>query len=211
MQTSLKGLIDIVSHEGVCLEWYYDSVGVPTIGIGQTAYDGFDPRTCGALTVKQAFELFRERLKTYEAGVDRLGRDLSQTQYDALVSLCYNFGESNLKKLCRPDRDLREIGEAIMLYLKPPEIRGRREREQALFKYGTYSNKDGRVRIIPVVNHRPQYHKGYLVDVLPLLAETPATPAPAPVVPPAVLVPEQTKPEPVKEPWSLKTLFKEWF
>lgn len=186
-------MIDIMSHEGICLQPYLDSVGVWTIGIGQTKSDDIDPRTMGKMTLQQAVDLFKRKIKSYTNAVDALGLNLTQYQYDALTSLCYNFGPGNLNKLCH-GRSLAQIGEAIMLYTKPPEITERREKEQRLFKTGQYSNSSGMVLVFPVENNRPRYAKGYQVDVRPYFAAAasgqqkpnlsivppPAAPAPAP-------------------------------
>lgn len=169
-QISTRGLIDIMFHEGICLEPYLDSVGVWTIGIGQTKSDDIDPRTVGKLTLQQAIDLFKRKIKQYTDAVDDLGLELTQYQYDALSSLCYNFGPGNLRKLCR-DRSIAQIGEAIMLYTKPPEITGRRLKEQRLFKTGQYSNSDGMILVFPVVNNHPRYREGYKVDVRPFFAD----------------------------------------
>jgi GH24 family phage-related lysozyme (muramidase) len=137
-----------------------------TIGVGQTKSDDIDPKTMGKLTLQQAVDLFKRKIKGYTKAVDALGLHLTQYQYDALTSLCYNFGEGNLRKLCH-GRTLEEIGDAIMLYTKPPEITERRRKEQRLFKTGQYSNTDGKVLVFPVVNSHPHYKSGYQVDVRP--------------------------------------------
>lgn len=187
-QISTRGLIEIMSHEGICLEPYLDSVGVWTIGIGQTKSDDIDPRT-GKLTLQQAVDLFKRKIKVYTRAVDALGLELTQSQYDALTSFCYNVGEGNLRKLCS-GRSIAQIGEAIMLYTKPPEITPRRLKEQRLFKTGQYSNTDGKVLVFPVVNKHPRYRDGYQVDVRPYFAEAPK-PQPKPAPP---------KPAPIKAP-----------
>lgn len=184
MRLSSKGMIEIMSHEGICLEPYLDSVGVWTIGVGQTASDDIDPKTMGKITLQQAIDLFKRKIKSYTDAVDALHLDLTQYQYDALTSLCYNFGPGNLRKLCN-GRSVSEIGDAIMLYTKPPEIIGRRRKEQRLFKTGIYSNTNGKVLVFPVVNNRPAYGNGYYLDARRYFDETkPATPpaksAPAP-------------------------------
>lgn len=166
MKISQNGLMEIVSHEGICLEPYLDSVGVWTIGIGQTAFDGFNPRTTAKMTLDQVFDLFKRKLKTYTDAVDALGLDLKQHQYDALVSFCYNVGAGNLQKLCR-NRSIAQIGDAIMLYRKPPEIIPRREKEQRLFKHGIYSNVAGKGLVFPVRNSKPRYSEGYTIDLKP--------------------------------------------
>lgn len=176
MQVSTKGMIDIMSHEGICLEPYLDSVGVWTIGIGQTKSDDLDPRTMGKLTVPEAIALFKRKIKPYAKAVDDLKLDLKQHQYDALTSLCYNFGPGNLRRLCN-GRSLDQIGEAIMLYTKPPEITERRRKEQRLFKTGQYSNTNGGILVFPVENNHPRYSKGYRVNVLPYFSDDPK-PAP---------------------------------
>lgn len=177
MQVSAQGMMDIVSHEAICLEPYLDSVGVWTIGIGQTKDDGFDPRTAGPLTVQQAIDLFKRKIKPYAAAVDALGLDLKQHQYDALVSFCFNVGPGNLRKLCR-GRSIPQIGEAMALYNKPPEIVDRRAKEQRLFETGQYSNK-GQGSVVPVVNSKPRYRAGRAIDLRPYFsgAQQPAPPA----------------------------------
>ena len=185
MKLSTAGMLDILSHEGICLEPYLDSVGVWTIGAGQTKSDGFDPRTAGTLTIPQVFALFQSKIKAYTDAVDALKLNLTQHQYDALTSCCYNFGPGNLRTLCR-NRTIPQIGEAIMLYTKPPEITARRFKEQTLFKTGKYSNVSGKVLVFPVVNSKPRYGKGYLVDARQYLGavKAPVSPAVAPAAPP---------------------------
>jgi lysozyme len=185
MNISTKGLIEIMSHEGVCLSPYLDSVGVWTIGVGITAHDGKDPQTMGDITIDQAIAMFKDRIKTYEAAVKRLGRTLTQEQFDALVSFCYNVGPGNLETLCR-NRSNAQIGEAFSLYHKPVEITARRDKEQKLFKTGVYSS-NGKVLVFPVsASHKPVYSKGYQLDVAKYFAPpVPAkpTPTPAPTMP----------------------------
>lgn len=173
MKLSSEGMIEIMSHEGICLEPYLDSVGVWTIGVGQTASDDINPRTMGKITLQQAIDLFKRKIKSYTDAVDALRLDnLTQYQYDALCSLCYNFGPGNLRRLCN-GRSLAQIGEAIMLYTKPPEITERRRKEQKLFKYGIYSNTSGKILVFPVVNHHPRYGQGYQLDARPYFTDQP--------------------------------------
>lgn len=179
MKVSSKGMIEIMSHEGICLEPYLDSVDVWTIGVGQTKSDDIDPRTMGKITLEQAIDLFKRKIIPYDAAVSSLRLNLKQHQHDALVSLCYNFGPGNLRKLCG-GRTLAEIGEAIMLYTKPKEITERRRKEQRLFKSGIYSNADGAVLVFPVENHHPRYGKGYRINARPYFPDLPKPPASTP-------------------------------
>lgn len=193
---STRGMIEIISHEGVCLDPYLDSVGVWTIGAGQTKSDGFDPKGHAKLSLQECFDLFKTKIKQYTDAVDALKLPLSQTQYDALTSFCYNVGPGNLRLLCGKGRTLSQIGDAIMLYKIPPEIIPRRQKEQDLFKKGVYSNTDGKVLVFPVANSKPQYSKGYTIDARPYFVGTQSSPVitvspvtkpviPAPVTPPA--------------------------
>jgi len=178
LDISTKGLIEIMSHEGVCLSPYLDSVGVWTIGVGITKYDGKDPRDFGAITMDQAIQMFKDRIRSYVLPVQKLGLKLTQEQFDALVSFCFNCGPGNLKKLTT-GRSVNAIGTALMLYTKPKEITPRRQKEQALYQYGKYSS-NGKVLVFPVSKaNKPVYSKGVTVDALHYLSQ-----APAPVAPP---------------------------
>lgn len=189
--------------EGVCLEPYLDSVGVWTIGVGITKYDGKDPRDFGKITIDQAIEMFKDRISAYEAPVNKLGKDLTQEQFDALVSFCYNCGAGNLQKLAA-NRSVNAIGTALMLYTKPPEITERRKKEQQLFQYGKYS-VNGKVLVFPVsATHKPQYGKGYELDVSkyfsPIAAPAADAPKPSSVhtTAPPSQAPAKVEPKPVE-------------
>jgi GH24 family phage-related lysozyme (muramidase) len=178
MQISNQGLIDIIGREGICLSWYYDSVGVQTIGIGETRSDGIDPRTVGAMTLEQAITRFKTNvIKQYTDALDHVIEleklPFNQAQYDALASACYNFGSGNLNMLCR-HRNVQQIGNALMLYTKPPEITARRKGEQTLYQKGIYSNPQGKVLLFPVTaTHHPDYHHGKEIDIRPYFTEGP--------------------------------------
>lgn len=181
MDISTKGLIEIMSHEGVCLSPYRDSVGVWTIGVGITKYDGRDPSAMADITIAQAIAMFKDRIKVYAAPVQKLNLGLTQAQFDALVSFCYNVGPGNLALLCH-NRSIEQIGEAFSLYHKPVEITARRNKEQKLFKTGVYSS-NGKVLVFPVnAAHKPEYSKGYQLDVSKYFDHTP-TQAPVPTKP----------------------------
>jgi lysozyme len=174
MKISTQGMIDIIGREGICLSPYLDSVGVWTIGAGQTKSDGIDPAHMGKITVDEAISIFKMKLKQYTDAVDAENtyhqNAMTQFQYDALASACYNFGPGNLHQLCR-HRTLEQIGAAIMLYTRPPEITARRHQEQTLYLKGIYSNPHGQVLLFPVTaSHRPDYHHGSNIDIRPYFA-----------------------------------------
>lgn len=83
----------IKEHEGLRLVAYLDSVGVWTIGYGDT---GPDVVKGLVITKAQAEERLRKRLREFEGYVNRMVKvKLTQNQFDALVSLVYNIGPTN--------------------------------------------------------------------------------------------------------------------
>lgn len=83
----------IKEHEGLRLVAYLDSVGVWTIGYGDTGTDVVKGLT---ITKEEAEERLRKRLVEFEGYVNRAVKvKLTQNQFDALVSLVYNIGPTN--------------------------------------------------------------------------------------------------------------------
>src|SRR6478752_6072176 len=94
------GLDFLVKEEGVVLHPYLDSVGIPTIGVGCTYYeDGTRVKmTDPPITRERAINLFKNVLKNYETTVWSVTRDdISQNQFNALVSICFNIGVTGFK------------------------------------------------------------------------------------------------------------------
>lgn len=101
MQTN--NIDSIKEHEGLRLKAYLDSVGVWTIGYGDTGPDVVKDLV---ITKEEAEERLRKRLVEFEGYVSKYVKvTLTQNQFDALVSLVYNIGPANfasstlLKKL----------------------------------------------------------------------------------------------------------------
>jgi len=95
-----KGLELIKSFEGLRLKPYLCSAGVPTIGYGNTFYENKAKVTLkdSAITEQRAVELLAWSLSGFEQYVDSYCVDtITQNQFDALVSFCYNLGPANLK------------------------------------------------------------------------------------------------------------------
>jgi len=157
MRTSTKGLLALMNHEGVVLQSYRDSVGVWTIGVGHTAMAGAPKPTPGLkITLKQAVDIFRDDVKKYERDVNRaVNVPIKQYEFDALVSFHYNTGgifrAKLTKKLNAGDRAGAAAG--FMGWVRPPEIIGRRKKEQALFRNGNYGQLST-VLVYPRVNSR---------------------------------------------------------
>lgn len=88
------GLEFIESWEGMRLKAYRDVKGIWTIGIGhiRTAHEGME------ITLEEGYELFRDDVQRYVDGVnDAIKMALTQRQYDACVSLCFNIGVNGFK------------------------------------------------------------------------------------------------------------------
>jgi lysozyme len=94
MKTSAKGIAVIKKWESCKLKAYLCPAGVWTIGYGHT--QGVkEGDTC---TQEEAESFLRFDLGYYEGFVNVHFKNVSQNQYDALVSLCYNIGPGNLRK-----------------------------------------------------------------------------------------------------------------
>ncbi len=92
MTTSPNGRKLIESFEGLRLTAYLDQRGIATCGYGHTASVKMGD-TC---TPEQADEWLAGDLATAEGAVNRLVKvPLTQNQFDALVSLCFNIGQGN--------------------------------------------------------------------------------------------------------------------
>ena len=94
MRTSQKGIDLIKKFEGCRLEAYKCPAGIWTIGYGHTkgVKDGM------IISREQAKEFLREDLRIFEQAVEACVKvPLSQNQFDALVSFCYNCGSGALK------------------------------------------------------------------------------------------------------------------
>ena len=197
MKLSDAGLYALALHEGIVPGPYRDSVGVWTYGIGHTAAaGGLDPADMPrgmpanlSEAVEDAIDMFRHDAAKYEAAVARAVKvPLKQHQFDALVSFHYNTGAiakaSLVKKLNAGDYE--GAGAGLMAWVKPPEVRKRREAERDLFLRGVYPGgtvnvwgvtKEGKVIWKPVMRlNMPQFLA--IADAPPVFADPGHTPKP---------------------------------
>lgn len=102
MNISNKGLSLIKEFEGLRLNAYLCSAGVPTIGYGSTFYpNGGKVKMGDKLNdEKEAEFLLHKTVERFENGVNRLldKTSVTQSQFDALVSFAFNLGLGNLEK-----------------------------------------------------------------------------------------------------------------
>jgi lysozyme len=98
MNIGNKGLRLIKEFEGCKLTAYKCPAGVWTIGIGSTRYsDGSVVKKGQTLANEEAaLLLLSKTLASYEHAVNAIKVDLTQNEFDALVSLTYNIGARNL-------------------------------------------------------------------------------------------------------------------
>lgn len=93
MRTSRRGIELIKAHEGLRLNAYLCPAGVPTIGYGHTHGVKMGDR----ITADQAEKFLIGDLATAEREVNRYGFELTQNQFDALVSFVFNVGAGNFR------------------------------------------------------------------------------------------------------------------
>jgi lysozyme len=96
MKISQNGIELIKAFEGCKLKSYKCPAGVWTIGFGNTYYlDGSKILMGQKISQAEADMLLLKLLPKYEATVDRnIKVTVTQNQYDALVSFCWNCGSS---------------------------------------------------------------------------------------------------------------------
>jgi lysozyme len=147
--TSPRGVYALALHEGIVPGPYRDSVGVWTYGIGHTRQAGDpDPATLPRgmphdlnAEIREVVALFRRDLARYEAAVRKAVKvPVAQHEFDALVSFHYNTGaiaNAKLTGYLNTDQRKRAAG-AFMNWVKPSELRPRRQSERALFETGLY-------------------------------------------------------------------------
>jgi lysozyme len=94
MELNEAGIKLIQDFEGLVLETYLCSAGVPTIGYGHTSAAGEPLVTPGMkITKAQADAIFRRDVETYCNGVrGALQVEVNDNQFSAMVSLAYNIG-----------------------------------------------------------------------------------------------------------------------
>lgn len=95
MKVSQKGINLIKKYEGCKLESYVCPAGVLTIGYGST---GSHVKRNMKITEQEAEKLLQKDLERFEIGVLKSVKvNLTQNQFDSLVSFSYNCGLGNLQ------------------------------------------------------------------------------------------------------------------
>ena len=174
MKVSDKGLAEIAGHEGIVQKRYLDSVRVWTIGIGHTSSAG-DPNPAQVtreLSISEVMDIFRRDIERFEHRVnDAVKVSLKQHEFDALVSFDFNTGGIYRAKLTKHLNAGHKAAaaKAFMGWVKPKEIKPRREAERDLFKTGQYG--DGFATVLDASPAgRVKWGSGKRVDVLSIVS-----------------------------------------
>jgi lysozyme len=112
MKIGIRGLALIKKFEGCKLTAYTCPAGLVTIGYGNTFYkNGSKIKLGDKITQQQAEELLMDLLPQFEAIVNKnIKIDLTQYQFDALVSFAWNCGKSEalFKLVNSKSKDLKQ-------------------------------------------------------------------------------------------------------
>lgn len=139
MKTSAQGIALIKRFEGFRQNAYQDVVGVWTIGYGFTK----GVQAGDIMSRAQADERLAEELRDYEQAVMRAtGGDVTQSQFDALVSFAWNVGAKGMAGSsvikAHKRKDYQAAARAFALWNKAggkvwPGLTRRRAAEAALY------------------------------------------------------------------------------
>lgn len=144
LRLSDKGRDVLADREGLRLKAYKDSVGVWTIGLGHTSAAGPPKVTPGmTITKDEAWDIFRRDAAKFREEAHGLVKvPLEQHEFDALVSFVFNVGVPGFARSTVLKRlnagDYAGAGEALLMWMKPPEIQSRRRGEHKQFTKGDY-------------------------------------------------------------------------
>jgi lysozyme len=139
MDMSSEGVTKLIAREGCKLKAYKDLGGVWTICVGHTSMAG-PPRVKPGMTatMDQCKTMLKHDLNGYEDCVENcISVPMSQHEFDALVSLCYNIGctafkrSSVVRHLNKGDRN--SAAHAFLLWnkVKGRAVRGLTNRRQS--------------------------------------------------------------------------------
>ncbi|PJJ59442.1 lysozyme [Hymenobacter chitinivorans] len=93
MKTGVKGLALIKKEEQFMAKAYYCPAHILTIGYGHVIQKGEEHLKTAVLTEPEAAALLAKDLARYEAAVTgAIKVPLTQNQFDACVTMCYNIG-----------------------------------------------------------------------------------------------------------------------
>jgi lysozyme len=153
MRTSKQGIIYLASHEAIVRSPYWDAIGnIWTFGLGHTVLAGKpDPSVLNRakrFPYKYIIDIFKGDIRKFEDRVNKyIDVELTQEQFDALVSFDFNTGgisNSTATRYINEGRSNKMIGAALMMWIlsdgkRSKGLYNRRMKEVKLFTTGKYS------------------------------------------------------------------------
>lgn len=155
MKVSKEGIEFIIAREGFEIRPYKDTKGLWTVGVGHLLTDaelrtgvvnlpefGLVNKNWRKFDKADIENLLEFDLKRFEETVNSIDVRLAQFQFDALVSFAFNIGIRAFLKstlVAHLRNGTQDIENQFMRWVIPPEIKGRREKEVRLYKYGKYT------------------------------------------------------------------------
>ena len=168
MKISRSGIDLITRWEGCKLTAYLDGGGVWTIGYGHTSAAGAPEVQRGLkISLQDAKDIFVRDVVKYEAAVDKaINRPMTQGQFDAMVSLCYNIGPGAF------------AGSTLVRKFNAGDIAGAKR------AFGSWIKDNGKV-VKGLQNRRAdeQNHFTLPIPAMPTMNVEPLPQSPAPTVP----------------------------
>jgi lysozyme len=128
----------ITEEEGYRNKAYKDTKGLWTIGVGHLIKADEQHLISATLSDQEVKDLLKSDLKWCSEAVESSVKvPLTQNQFDALYSLCFNIGETAFRKstVVRKlnENDIQGAADAILMWNKPAVLEKRRKRERELF------------------------------------------------------------------------------
>lgn len=172
-ELTVRGALELVGHEAIVLEWYTDSIGIGTWGIGVTNASEHlvDRYKDKPQTVEKVLEIFIWLLRTkYIPQVLKAfdGHELSESQFAAALSFHYNTGAIGKADWVKQWKAgcIEDAKRSFLNYRKPASIIPRRTAERNLFFDAKWAN-DGHTTIWPVKKpaYTPDWAHGKRVDI----------------------------------------------
>lgn len=166
-------LSELISHEGIVLEAYKDSVGVWTWGIGVTNASGHRVNRYkdNPQPLSKVFDIFDWLVRTKYLPSVRAAftRPLTDEQLAAALSFHYNTGAIKRASWVKSFNkgDTAKARREIMNWVTPKEITERREKERDLFFDGKWSS-NGTATLYTKVNkpsYAPNWRSGKKVNI----------------------------------------------
>lgn len=148
MKTSLNGINYLKGFEDLVLTAYYDSSDVLTIGYGHTNATGtFSFKAGQTITAAEADRIFKLDVALFEAAVNKhVTYPINQNQFDALVSLTFNIGETKFRK------------SDLLVYLNNGQI------SLAAAQFGLYVYSSKGEKLSGLVRRRAEEREMFLAD-----------------------------------------------